>query len=87
VHYLLEFFASQPNEVTAAELAARLSVAGSQEPDARWLHSIFVPEDETCYLVYEAGSVDAVAGAAARAGITYERIVAAFSATSPGEAT
>lgn len=86
MQYLLEFFASQSSEVTAAELAARLSVTGEQQEGARWLHSIFVPEDETCYLVYEAGSMDAVAVAAERAGIRYERIVTAFSATSPGEA-
>lgn len=86
MQYLLEFFASQPDEVTASELAARLSVTGQQEVDARWLHSIFVPEDETCYLVYEARSMDAVALAAEHAGIRYERIVPAFSATSPGEA-
>ena len=41
----------------------------------RWVRSVYVPEDETCLLVFEAGTPDAVDLAGARAGLTYERIV------------
>jgi Nickel responsive protein SCO4226-like len=40
----------------------------------RYLRSIFVPEDETCFFLYEAASADAVREAAQRAGVVFERI-------------
>jgi hypothetical protein len=43
------------------------------------LRSIFVPEDETCFLLYEAPSVDAVQDEVARIGIRPEHISAAES--------
>ena len=39
----------------------------------RYVRAIFVPEDETCFFLYEAGSVDAVRKAARRAGLGCER--------------
>jgi hypothetical protein len=41
----------------------------------RYLRSIFVPEDETCFLVYEAGSADDVRRAATLAGLPADHIV------------
>jgi hypothetical protein len=43
----------------------------------RCVSSIFVPEDENCFLLYEAGSVDVVREAAGRAALPFERITAA----------
>jgi hypothetical protein len=40
----------------------------------RFLRSIFVPEDETCFYLYEAVSVDAVREAARRATVHVERV-------------
>jgi hypothetical protein len=40
----------------------------------RFLQSIFLPADETCFYLYQATSVDAVREAAARAGLQVERI-------------
>ena len=39
-----------------------------------YLRSIFVPEDETCFLLYQAESIDAVRLAAGRAGLRNARI-------------
>jgi hypothetical protein len=54
---------------TAAEQLAREGVA------VRWVRSVYVPEDETGLLVFEARTPDAVDHAGRRAGLTYERIV------------
>jgi hypothetical protein len=60
--------------------AARRARAAAKELTAegtavRYLRSIFVPQDETYFLLYEAESAGAVAEASARAGIAVERIV------------
>jgi hypothetical protein len=55
----------------AAEELAREGVA------VRCLRSIFLPEDETCLLLYDAARAEDVAEAARRAGVSYERIVEA----------
>ena len=41
----------------------------------RWVRSVYVPEYETCLLVFEAPTAEAVDQAGRRAGLTYERIV------------
>jgi hypothetical protein len=59
-------------EAERARLSAEaLTVEGTP---VRYLRSIFVPEDETCFLLYEAGSVEAVQAAALRAALPFERI-------------
>lgn len=40
----------------------------------RFLHSIFVPTDETCLFLLEAESIDAVRNAARRAALSFEHI-------------
>lgn len=40
----------------------------------RFLRSIFVPEDGTCFFLYEAGSADTVGAAARRAQLAIRRI-------------
>ena len=44
----------------------------------RFLRSIFVPEDETCFFLCEAASADAVREAARRAALPFERIAEAL---------
>jgi hypothetical protein len=53
---------------SAAEALARVGVA------VRCVRSVYVPEDKTCLLVFEAESPDAVERAARRAGLA-ERVV------------
>jgi hypothetical protein len=43
----------------------------------RCVRSIFVPEDETCFLVYEAGSEEAVQAAVSCAALPFERVTRA----------
>jgi hypothetical protein len=43
------------------------------------VQSMFVPEDETCYYLFRAQSSDAVAEAARRCGLRFERLVEAMS--------
>ena len=51
----------------------------SEGTPVTYVRSIFVPEDETCYLLYEAISAEAVHEAARRAQLPFERIAEAFS--------
>jgi hypothetical protein len=44
----------------------------------RYLRSIFVPEDEICFLLFEAASPELVGKASRRAELAYERIVEAI---------
>ena len=67
-------------ETERARLAAdQLTAEGTR---VRCLRSILVPEDETCLLLYEADSADAVREASLRAGLAFERISEAVASTS-----
>jgi hypothetical protein len=55
----------------ARRAAAELTAEGTP---VRVLRSIFVPAEETCLFLYEAGSVDAVLEAARRAELTFEHV-------------
>jgi hypothetical protein len=44
----------------------------------RFLRSIYVPEEDTCFCLYEAPSVDAVRQAAGRAHLDFERVAQAI---------
>jgi hypothetical protein len=61
---------------TAEELAAKGT-------SVRLVRSIFVPEEETCFHLYQADSIQAVAQAAALAGLSFERITEAVSEGAP----
>ena len=51
----------------------------------RYLRSIFVPEDETCFFLYEAASADAVCQAVRGAALAFERVVEAVAQPRPEE--
>ncbi len=51
----------------------------------RYVRRVLLPADETCLLLYEAASPDAVRAAAERAGVPFERVVEAV--TEPGADT
>jgi hypothetical protein len=72
-------------ELTAGD-ASHLATAGERARSAaeqltregtpvRWVRSVYVPEEDTCLLVFEAPTAEAVGRAGRRAGLTYERIV------------
>jgi hypothetical protein len=58
----------------ARDAAAELTLAGTH---IRYLRTIFVREDETCFHVFEAASAETVREAAERAGLSAYRIVEA----------
>ena len=53
----------------------------------RFLRSIFIPEDETCFLMLEAAAIDAVRIVAGRAAVQFERITRAVVAPIDDPAT
>jgi uncharacterized protein DUF4242 len=59
------------------EAAARARAATEGEP-VRFLRSIFVPEDDTCFLLFEGPSAESVRDAALRAQLGPRRVEAAL---------
>jgi hypothetical protein len=60
---------SQRTRLAAAALTA-------EGRPVRLVRTIFVPEDETCFLLVEADTAEAVREAATRAALPYERVLA-----------
>jgi Protein of unknown function (DUF4242) len=58
-------------ELLAKQLAMHLSTEGGT---VRHLRSLFVPQDEQCFLLFQATSAHALAETLERLGIAYERI-------------
>jgi hypothetical protein len=79
--YLVELYVSRhdhPSVGRGVERARKAAAELTREGTAvRYVRAIFVPEDETCLLLYEAESLAAVDAAARRAGLAFERIAAA----------
>jgi len=76
--FLVELYVSREAAASVGCLAGRaraeaerLSRTGTP---VRVLRSIFVPADETCFLLFEAGSIEDVRAAASSAGLPFERI-------------
>jgi hypothetical protein len=62
-----------------ADLALGAQALAREGTQVRFLRSIFVPEEETCFYLYEGPSADAVRAAATRAGLRFHRITEAVS--------
>lgn len=85
--FLVESYVSR-RDSSSVERGAERSRAAAEEltragTPVRYLRSFFVPEDETCFFVYEAVSADAVRTAATRAALTFERVIEVASAPEP----
>jgi len=82
-HYLLEFYAGRDDIAAVAAGAARARRAAAEltgeGTPVRCLRSIFVPADETHFLLCEAGSADTARETARRAGLGAVRVVDAIS--------
>jgi hypothetical protein len=79
--FLLELYVSRLDSAAVERSAGRARL-GAEEltregTPVRWLRSIFVPDDETCFFLYEAASAEAVRKAARRAAIPFERVAQA----------
>jgi ubiquinone/menaquinone biosynthesis C-methylase UbiE len=90
--FLVELYVPRGDRTAAARDVARAEQAGTdlarEGRTVRHLRSILVPEDETCFLLYEAVSADAVAEALRRAGLRPDHVSAAISSiTRPPKGT
>jgi hypothetical protein len=85
--FLVELYRSRHDVQAAADVGERARLAADavrqDGPPVRLVRSIFVPDDETCFLLFEAVSVDAVRTAMARAGLTYDEVHATADQTHP----
>jgi hypothetical protein len=81
--YLLELYTGRHDVAEVMADAARTRRAAAEltgeGTPVRYLHSIFVPEDETHFVLCEAGSADAARETARRAGLGAVRVVDAIS--------
>lgn len=79
--YLLELFISRTDtEVLTAQgenARAAANELTSRGTPVRYRRSIFLPDEETCFVLFEAESADAVRAAAQLAALPCERICAA----------
>jgi uncharacterized protein DUF4242 len=81
--YLVELYLPRRDEAALADAAMRARIASEQVTSegkhVRYLRTIFVPQDEICFHLYEAQAADVVGEAIRRAQIPYDRIVRAVS--------
>lgn len=79
--YLVEAYLPRARADELHEAVARLEAdardAAESVAKARYVRSTFVPEDEICFHIFEAVSIDAVREAGERASLTFDRIVEA----------
>jgi hypothetical protein len=77
--YLLEAYT--PASALLEDVESRVRIAAAEVSESgmpvRYVRSIFVPEDETCFHLLDGPSRDAVAETAQRAGISTPRITKA----------
>ncbi|HSS74766.1 MAG TPA: nickel-binding protein [Gaiellaceae bacterium] len=82
--YLVELYVSRDDPVAVESGAERARAAADEVTEegaaVRYVRAIFVPEDETCFFLYEAASAAAVHDAARRAGLSSGRIIEALGA-------
>jgi Protein of unknown function (DUF4242) len=79
--YMVEVYAPRKGAADVREALVRARDAATRVTDegqrVRYVRSIFVPEDETCFHVFEAVSPDAVRAASELAGFAEQRVVEA----------
>jgi hypothetical protein len=77
--YLVEAYVAKSDANGPAGIPDRAMLASKelrhQGTFVRYLRSIFIPQDETCFHIFEAGSEQDARNAAARAGIQPERVL------------
>ena len=88
--FLVELYVARGDSAAVEGGAERARAAAEKLTDEgepiRYVRAIFVPEDETCFFLYEAESVDAVREATRQAGLSSVRITEALGARKEEEA-
>lgn len=79
--FLVELYLAR-GDVGGVERSARAARLAAEQltregTPVRFVRSLFVPDDETCFYVYEAASVETVREAARRAALPFERVTEA----------
>ena len=81
IGFALEMYASRDDSQALEDQIERLRRAAEQSTQAgtlvRYRRRVFLPGEETCLLLCEAGSADVLRAVAERAGLPFERIVEA----------
>jgi hypothetical protein len=76
--FLVELYVSRSDHAVVEQGAERARLAAEElsreGTPVRYMRSIFVPEDETCFLLYEAVRAQDVEEAARRAAVPFERV-------------
>jgi hypothetical protein len=77
--FLLELYVSRSTPDAVANGAERTRLAAEQltreGKPVRYVRSLFMPEDETCFHLCEAASADDVRLAAERAALPFDRLI------------
>lgn len=77
--FLLEVYVPRTDGLAVEHGDRRVRIAAEElareGTPVHFLRSIFVPEDETCFYLCEAASIDAVTQFAERAGLPFDRVV------------
>jgi hypothetical protein len=80
--FLVELYVSRADAAAVERRAARARLAAEQlsreGTPVRYLRSVFVPEDETCFFLYEAASAEEVEEAARRASLRFDHAAVAI---------
>lgn len=88
--FLVEVYLSRVAAGVVTPFAEDVARAADQLTEegipVRLLRSVFVPEDETCFYLFQAESSDAVVEAARRCGLRFERLLEATLDWSPSSA-
>ena len=72
--FVLELYVARTDAVAMRGAARRARLAADEGTSVRYLRSIFLAEDETCFLLFHAPTADAVRTAAARAGLPFDHV-------------
>jgi len=86
-NYVVERYRSRSDPDSLRAMADRLAAGARSEArhgHVRYVHTIFVPEDETCLHLFEADSEAYVWAVARRAGLDVDRVLRAEQ-VEPGE--
>jgi AhpC/TSA family len=85
---LVEFYLSRTDAAALDRCAGRARLAAEEQTrlgmPVRHLRSMYLPEDETCFLLYEAETAEAARRAATLAAVTVERVGEVVRDTRPG---
>ncbi|MGH3041253.1 MAG: nickel-binding protein [Gaiellaceae bacterium] len=81
-HYLMESYLPKHQLVEREQTVARVRRAARavslEGIPVRYLRSIFIPADETCFHLFEGPSAEAIEEVSRHAALEYERIVEVF---------